>query len=126
MCNVLFSQETVQLLQNVNSLERIAGYSVGRKNQVSDEYNLFEQIENLSTYEVIKIFQETNNPIGKVLCYWALKERKYANCFIYKEFIKGQYESIQIETQWYGELIEKEKLVKVIEYDFRKLWAGKK
>jgi len=123
-CSLIFSQE--QLLEKVNSMKRIAGNSVGRKNQISEEYQIFEQIEKLSTYEVVKLFQETNNSIGKVLCYWVLKERKYKNCFIYNEFLKTQYENTQIETQWYGELIENETLSKVINYNFRKLWTGKK
>lgn len=107
-------------------MERIAGNCVGIKNQISEEFTIFEQIGKLSTYEVVKIFQETNNPIGKVLCYWALKERKYASFYIFNEFLKKQYDTLLIETQWYGELIEKEKLSKVLDYNFRKLWAGKK
>ena len=120
------SQENDQLLNKINGLHRIAGSVIGRNDQTSEEYKIFEALEQLSTYDVVKIYEETTNPIGKIFCCWALKERKYANYTIYSEYLKNLYSHVQIETQWYGEVVENEQLTKVIDYNFRKLWSGKK
>lgn len=120
-----YAQDAEQLLLKINSLQRIAGSSIGKTAGPSEEYQIFEALEKLSTHDVVGIFQNTDNPIGKVFCYWALKERKYINSSIYREYLKNLYFNIKVETQWYGCITGNEQLARVIDYDFRKYWSGK-